>query len=111
MERNRYRMQEQESPFDSFARFLAPESHRALDLAREEMLALSHWWIGTEHLLWGLASEGSLASFLDRKSTRLNSSHQIISYAVFCLKKKKNQLVVFARRSANSTAPPPCGLP
>src|SRR5258708_28779534 len=25
----------------------------------------------------------------DRKSTRLNSSHQIISYAVFCLKKKK----------------------
>src|SRR6266568_5697219 len=64
MERNRYRMQEQESPFDSFARFLAPESRRALDLAREEMLALSHWWIGTEHLLWGLASEGSLASFL-----------------------------------------------
>src|SRR5207244_4992563 len=27
---------------------------------------------------------------LDRKSTRLNSSHQIISYAVFCLKKKKH---------------------
>src|SRR5258708_18206422 len=28
---------------------------------------------------------------LDRKSTRLNSSHQIISYAVFCLKKKNTQ--------------------
>src|SRR5258708_31164339 len=28
-------------------------------------------------------------SYIDRKSTRLNSSHQIISYAVFCLKKKK----------------------
>src|SRR5207244_9102880 len=28
-------------------------------------------------------------SLQDRKSTRLNSSHQIISYAVFCLKKKK----------------------
>src|SRR5207244_13223042 len=27
----------------------------------------------------------------DRKSTRLNSSHQIISYAVFCLKKKKRR--------------------
>src|SRR5207244_8329898 len=27
----------------------------------------------------------------DRKSTRLNSSHQIISYAVFCLKKKKEE--------------------
>ena len=28
---------------------------------------------------------------LDRKSTRLNSSHVVISYAVFCLKKKKNK--------------------
>src|SRR5258708_13632172 len=28
---------------------------------------------------------------IDRKSTRLNSSHQIISYAVFCLKKKKKE--------------------
>src|SRR3712207_7518657 len=28
---------------------------------------------------------------IDRKSTRLNSSHANISYAVFCLKKKKNQ--------------------
>src|SRR5947208_13557458 len=28
----------------------------------------------------------------DRKSTRLNSSHQIISYAVFCLKKKKDRI-------------------
>src|SRR5216684_6044257 len=29
----------------------------------------------------------------DRKSTRLNSSHGYISYAVFCLKKKKNPLI------------------
>src|SRR5258708_31993493 len=32
----------------------------------------------------------ALAVLKDRKSTRLNSSHQIISYAVFCLKKKKS---------------------
>src|SRR5258708_31690127 len=32
----------------------------------------------------------ALRETLDRKSTRLNSSHQIISYAVFCLKKKKH---------------------
>src|SRR5258708_23223158 len=31
----------------------------------------------------------AIATNPDRKSTRLNSSHQIISYAVFCLKKKK----------------------
>ena len=35
----------------------------------------------------------------DRKSTRLNSSHRCISYAVFCLKKKKKdkKCIVFAR--------------
>src|SRR2546426_7349157 len=32
----------------------------------------------------------------DRKSTRLNSSHLVISYAVFCLKKKKKQAVKLA---------------
>src|SRR2546430_14624975 len=35
-------------------------------------------------IVWGLAYA------LDRKSTRLNSSHSQISYAVFCLKKKNN---------------------
>src|SRR5437763_7164541 len=34
---------------------------------------------------------GVAASAIDRKSTRLNSSHRCISYAVFCLKKKKNK--------------------
>src|SRR5260221_5131584 len=34
-----------------------------------------------------------LMASLDRKSTRLNSSHTVISYAVFCLKKKKTKLV------------------
>src|SRR5256885_11044813 len=34
-------------------------------------------------------------SVLDRKSTRLNSSHLVISYAVFCLKKKKQYLAYF----------------
>src|SRR5256885_10013570 len=33
---------------------------------------------------------------LDRKSTRLNSSHLVISYAVFCLKKKKNIIFIFS---------------
>src|SRR5256885_8097210 len=33
---------------------------------------------------------------LDRKSTRLNSSHLVISYAVFCLKKKKRDSIIRA---------------
>src|SRR2546430_11244563 len=37
------------------------------------------------------ATETSLGQEIDRKSTRLNSSHSQISYAVFCLKKKKEE--------------------
>src|SRR5256885_6894323 len=37
----------------------------------------------------------------DRKSTRLNSSHLVISYAVFCLKKKKHRLVCFVRSDSH----------
>src|SRR5437867_10127051 len=39
---------------------------------------------------WSLSPRNAAASSLDRKSTRLNSSHRTISYAVFCLKKKTN---------------------
>src|SRR5437879_10609424 len=38
-----------------------------------------------------LFQRGKIEPTLDRKSTRLNSSHRCISYAVFCLKKKKNK--------------------
>src|SRR2546426_2112615 len=41
------------------------------------------------HVL-GASEIGIVESQLDRKSTRLNSSHLVISYAVFCLKKKKH---------------------
>src|SRR5258708_31737379 len=40
----------------------------------------------------------------DRKSTRLNSSHQIISYAVFCLKKKKTSPTGIATAIQHQTA-------
>src|SRR5258708_26950602 len=62
--------------------FRSDHFRQALDWARRQG-ALS----------WELRAATSLARWLrdrgDRKSTRLNSSHQIISYAVFCLKKKK----------------------
>src|SRR5256885_4950183 len=46
------------------------------------------WGVGRlEQIELALARE-------DRKSTRLNSSHLVISYAVFCLKKKKKATVV-----------------
>src|SRR5574344_2254770 len=42
----------------------------------------------------------------DRKSTRLNSSHQIISYAVFCLKKKKNTIESGDNQPKSHQTPP-----
>src|SRR3712207_7549398 len=50
-------------------------------------LADAHYWLGM-----ALVNEGKLPE-ADRKSTRLNSSHANISYAVFCLKKKKIYLL------------------
>src|SRR3712207_7844018 len=51
--------------------------HRA-----QELLGL------TPNIAFTAQAVGALAMELDRKSTRLNSSHANISYAVFCLKKK-----------------------
>src|SRR2546422_11626230 len=70
-----------------------------------EMLATNHvptWLLGSAHgwrLLaeeCGIKDEAALKQATgddwgDRKSTRLNSSHGYISYAVFCLKKKKKK--------------------
>src|SRR5689334_24083752 len=46
---------------------------------------------------------GDRAYLVDRKSTRLNSSHSSISYAVFCLKKKKNQYHTTLNANNSST--------
>src|SRR5947208_5746982 len=44
--------------------------------------------------VWPHGANRAAGSGADRKSTRLNSSHQIISYAVFCLKKKSKNVKV-----------------
>src|SRR2546426_7261344 len=68
----------------------------ALQLAAAAMLeveGVERGEHGDHRVLAG--SEGPLARLnvsVDRKSTRLNSSHLVISYAVFCLKKKKKRL-------------------
>src|SRR5437762_5336652 len=50
----------------------------------------------------------SYKSFRDRKSTRLNSSHRCISYAVFCLKKKNSTISRLHRRPYPRSASTPC---
>src|SRR3712207_7882692 len=49
----------------------------------------------------GGITEASASRCGDRKSTRLNSSHANISYAVFCLKKKKNSLRQLSHHNYN----------
>src|SRR5256885_3774334 len=67
-------------PYTTLFRSQIPVSSRPID--RRPFAADSIW---TRTLL-----PGAFFGVLDRKSTRLNSSHLVISYAVFCLKKKKN---------------------
>src|SRR3981081_4470669 len=52
-------------------------------------------------------ADGVLQRSEDRKSTRLNSSHARISYAVFCLKKKKKELTGTAARKEYGVKTPP----
>src|SRR3989442_4640711 len=78
----RSKVQETASPAASFSQQESERSQPDVCL-RREMLQLSQ---GTR-----------LRSFGDRKSTRLNSSHVRISYAVFCLKKKHQRTYTSSR--------------
>src|SRR3712207_8215865 len=63
---------------------LGPGGASELGLSHGPATLLSLPWLGDLR-----PADGSPAASEDRKSTRLNSSHANISYAVFCLKKKK----------------------
>src|SRR2546430_7089812 len=64
----------------------------ARQAGRLPVLAPYRWVRAADPLphTWEITSDSIAAWLADRKSTRLNSSHSQISYAVFCLKKKKN---------------------
>src|SRR2546429_2914132 len=53
-----------------------------------------------------VAGDPAAALPIDRKSTRLNSSHGYISYAVFCLKKKKNKQLQHHYQKNRQIGPP-----
>src|SRR5204863_9867256 len=60
-------------------------------LSRTDPCGHSHWQAMHQPITGDLISPTAFLSSSDRKSTRLNSSHVEISYAVFCLKKKKKK--------------------
>src|SRR5438034_7466977 len=76
--------------------FTRPATSEIYTLSLHDALPISDRWaalIGAWSILRGpclvvTAGTATTVDVLDRKSTRLNSSHTVISYAVFCLKKK-----------------------
>src|SRR5256885_9953808 len=81
--------------FRSRARATPPEKSDDFSINRPEQLASTYKQL--TGALYGVAVGIGLITLLvgDRKSTRLNSSHLVISYAVFCLKKKTSMLYLF----------------
>src|SRR3712207_6977916 len=59
------------------------------ELGRDDFSKIPNGAPGVEHRMSLIYDGGVVQNRIDRKSTRLNSSHANISYAVFCLKKKK----------------------
>src|SRR5436190_6684867 len=59
-------------------------------LGRGQVQQAVHFGVTVEGIVeGGRVGQRASVNYADRKSTRLNSSHTVISYAVFCLKKKK----------------------
>src|SRR5438132_10152236 len=88
-------------PYTTLFRSLGNYTVEGLELAVASFLTSAHAVYGVTHL----AALCRLLPERDRKSTRLNSSHTVISYAVFCLKKKIHTLSRFTC-SANMTDTP-----
>src|SRR5256885_6054649 len=75
---------------DAFSRFLAAAPGPRVVCADDPVAA-------SLALIHGATTYGTAAGAEDRKSTRLNSSHLVISYAVFCLKKKNTSQASLTR--------------
>src|SRR3712207_7473167 len=73
--------------------FRSPLETTVTDAIRKRILAVTDgfYTVRRPRQAWASSQAITSAKTLDRKSTRLNSSHANISYAVFCLKKKTYQ--------------------
>src|SRR2546429_1888310 len=85
-----HRSEKRQTPLARFSRQVIPGHSRAVS----EISRPNCWTCKSKsrkRLATVCKSRPTIPTTRDRKSTRLNSSHGYISYAVFCLKKKKNK--------------------
>src|SRR5256885_8448380 len=81
-------------PYTTLFRSLLEPGHLAFWVLLKKQLPRNPGWRSDQRCRAILEmGQHPLGNALDRKSTRLNSSHLVISYAVFCLKKKKKDIV------------------
>src|SRR5690242_21384759 len=79
------------APGDAVARIIKTGKRTLEPADAGETISFGHTHVVHDDLAGGRRAQAELAFDLDRKSTRLNSSHMSISYAVFCLKKKNTK--------------------
>src|SRR5688500_19759969 len=78
-----------------------PKHRDRRETASHSSKVLERWLSSRIGWVWRREGGGEAPVFavrLDRKSTRLNSSHLVISYAVFCLKKKNKEMTDYTYR-------------
>src|SRR2546426_3733255 len=67
--------------------------HHQKNIGPQVLMATTNGTFGSQSFGISTGTSGCTNDGKDRKSTRLNSSHLVISYAVFCLKKKKKKKI------------------
>src|SRR5256885_5298152 len=85
-------------PYTTLFRSQAAETADASDPSIHFLLAQAYRALGRAQ-----DAKAEMQEVEDRKSTRLNSSHLVISYAVFCLKKKKNICALYRVLTSHSS--------
>src|SRR5699024_12787342 len=83
-------------PYTTLFRSVLPYTGKRFPCSRSEICPSIYPYIFWANP-WGLSQIFLQKFFQDRKSTRLNSSHVSISYAVFCLKKKINTIFLYIK--------------
>src|SRR5215204_6913065 len=76
---------------------------RVAGVAQDRLRLLDEQCVHIIHQLLAQSRASPSIARRDRKSTRLNSSHTVISYAVFCLKKKKTKNYIITKNNKNKT--------